>query len=112
MKNRVVSGVIIFIGFMLSPASWWNDAFVNIPLSYLISTLISYFFPVHFSFLFVAAYWFTNVLGLWLMHFGGSNLSGDVKKSTISQIFTIILYSALIFLLAKYNLVKPILGSQ
>ena len=32
--NRKMSGgVMAFIGFMLSPLSWWNDLFVNVPLA-------------------------------------------------------------------------------
>jgi len=32
-KRKVQGGMLGFIGFMLSPLSWWNDAFVNLPLA-------------------------------------------------------------------------------
>jgi len=30
-KPRIKGGIIVFIGFMLSPLPWWNDLFVNVP---------------------------------------------------------------------------------
>jgi hypothetical protein len=35
IKVRVKSFLVAIIGFILSPLSWWNDLFVNIPLAYL-----------------------------------------------------------------------------
>ena len=29
--RRVAGGFLGFIGYMLSPLSWWNDLFVNVP---------------------------------------------------------------------------------
>ena len=32
-KRKVCGGTLAFIGYMLSPLSWWNDLFVNWPLA-------------------------------------------------------------------------------
>jgi len=34
-KLKIKSFFIAVVGFVLSPLSWWNDLFVNIPLAYL-----------------------------------------------------------------------------
>lgn len=67
-------GVLTILGFLLSPLSWWNDLIVNFPLSYLIALPFgwldrSFFLPV-----FIGAYWFTNILGLFLMQKGCENM--------------------------------------
>ena len=57
-----------FIGFMLSPLSWWNDLFVNVPLAIAFAWVISLFYKPAFEVACVVGYWLTNVLGLVLMH--------------------------------------------
>jgi len=32
-KRKVTGGILGLVGFMLSPLSWWNDLFVNVPLA-------------------------------------------------------------------------------
>ena len=34
LGRKIKGGVVAMIGFLLSPLSWWNDAFVNIPIAY------------------------------------------------------------------------------
>jgi membrane protein implicated in regulation of membrane protease activity len=41
-KRKVTGGVLAFAGFMLSPLSWWNDLFVNVPLALVFAWLVSY----------------------------------------------------------------------
>jgi len=70
-KRGILLGSFLgFIGFLLSPLSWWNDAFVNVPLAYLGAWLISLFYKPGFAAAFVFCYWLTNILGLFLMHKG------------------------------------------
>ena len=40
-RRKLGGSVLAFVGFMLSPLSWWNDAFVNIPLALLFAWLMS-----------------------------------------------------------------------
>ena len=49
-----------FIGFMLSPLSWWNDLFVNVPLALAFAWLVSLFWPAVFTASFVLGYWLRN----------------------------------------------------
>ncbi len=57
------------IGYILSPASWWNDAVVNIPLALLAARLLEAAgVPLEAGF--TLAYWATNVAGMILMAVG------------------------------------------
>lgn len=104
MKRNVI---IAFIGLMLSPITWWNDPFVNIPLSYLAANIIAYFSPKLFHISFVLFYWFTNVLGIFLLYIGGKGLV-KTHIGRKKQVITVILYSTLVILLSIYGVIKPI----
>ncbi len=114
MKNRVEGGVIAFIGYILSPLSWWNDVFVNIPISYILSSLTILLLPRdYFPILFIIYYNFTNVLGFILMHLGteraikggGINLS---KKTVVKYVVVSVFYTALVYILSILGFLEPI----
>ncbi len=65
---------------MLSPATWWNDAFINIPIAYVFASLVAWLWPKAFLAAFVIFYWGTNVLGSWLLLKGGRELIGTALK--------------------------------
>ncbi|NCN45758.1 MAG: hypothetical protein COU63_02300 [Candidatus Pacebacteria bacterium CG10_big_fil_rev_8_21_14_0_10_36_11] len=103
--KKVKGGLLITIGFILSPLSWWNDLVVNFPLSYIIALPIglinqSFFLPA-----FIAAYWLTNILGLLFIHLGSKKIvetneqknqfNVEVKKT----LFWSFLYTILIVVL-------------
>jgi hypothetical protein len=69
---RLLKGSFIaLVGYILSPLSWWNDAFVNIPIALALAKLTAYFVNVDLYILFTIYYWLTNVAGLMMMYFGG-----------------------------------------
>lgn len=73
-KNRLGHMLLLTVGFILSPLSWWNDAVVNIPISYLLSLPFSALDERLYLPAFIVIYWVTNVLGLVMMHLGGKKL--------------------------------------
>src|SRR5271165_6794917 len=80
-KRKVTGSVVVLIGYMLSPLSWWNDMFVNVPLALAFAWVVSVFYKPAFSASLVLGYWLTNVLGFILMHKGGQQiLSNELKK--------------------------------
>jgi hypothetical protein len=97
-KRRVFDSLLATIGYILSPLSWWNDLFVNVPLSYAFSypfTLISesLFLPT-----FILGYWLTNWLGFILLHRGVAGLLSKNKPSmslrtsfVVAMVYTIII---------------------
>ena len=103
-----------FIGFMLSPLSWWNDLFVNVPLAVGFAWLVSLFYKPAFAASVVIGYWLTNVLGFVLMHRGGQKLlsSKETGKYSGRELFTDVvislLYTLLILFLVKLKILQPI----
>jgi hypothetical protein len=66
-KSRSWRFFIVFLGWMLSPATWWDDAFVNIPIAYLLASLVAWAGPRTFLVAFIVFYWGTNLLGSWML---------------------------------------------
>ncbi len=70
--RRLIGGFLVTVGYILSPASWWNDAFVNIPIAYVFAWAASKISPHLFLPVMVLAYWGTNVAGFLMMHVGAT----------------------------------------
>lgn len=70
MPERLKHTFIGLIGFILSPLSWWNDAFVNIPIAYVIAIPFGMISKSLFVPAMVISYWLTNIVGLLLLHAG------------------------------------------
>lgn len=108
MPERVKYTIVGLLGFLLSPLSWWNDAFVNIPLAYLFAipfSLVSK--SLHLPAL-ILGYWLTNIIGLVLMHIGARKLS-DGRMPPVEWKSTIAVgvgYTALIVGLALSGILK------
>ena len=106
------------LGFMLSPLSWWNDAFVNLPLAlafaWLVSSLCAESWKVAvFDVALIVGYWLTNLLGFVLLHRGARQLLARVDTTPVRSGFKKDLlvslgYTALIVLLIKFGVLKPI----
>ena len=102
---------IFFIGWMLSPATFWNDTFVNIPLSYIAACALSRLIPVNFAALVITMYWLSNALGLYLMYASGAPIlksRGGVLKEILGIIGTCAVYSLILIALAKFGILKPL----
>ena len=112
-KRKATGGVVAFIGYMLSPLSWWNDAFVNVPLALAFAWIVALFYKPAFEASWIVGYWLTNVLGFVLMHKGAEKVlrKQDKKYSwrdALRDFGISLLYTALIVLLLKLGIVKPI----
>ncbi len=99
---------LIGIGFILSPLSWWNDIFVNVPLAYLFAVPFSWIYEKLFLPFFVLGYIITNLLGLILMHHGIRNLFNKKKKQNLKKdIFITLIYVCIIVILTLLGVIKP-----
>src|SRR6266576_1363720 len=79
-KRKVHGGILGFIGFMLSPLSWWNDAFVNLPLALGFGWLVALVHRPAFEGGVIFGYWLTNVLGLVLLHKGVKEVTASAES--------------------------------
>ena len=77
MTGRLRGTLLGVLGFILSPFSWWNDMFVNIPLAYLFALPFSLISERLLLPALIVGYWLTNVLGLVLLHNSARKLAHD-----------------------------------
>src|SRR5258707_3138442 len=79
-QRKMTGGVLVFVGFMLSPVSWWNDLFVNVPLALAFAWVASLFYKRAFEASLILGYWLTNVLGFILMHKGAETMLREKSR--------------------------------
>jgi len=110
-QRKYGGGLLAFVGFMLSPLSWWNDAFVNIPLALLFAWGVSAFYPPAFEAGVVVGYWLTNVLGFVLLHKGAQQLLEERKaysrRELLKDAAISLAYTGLILALLQLKVLKP-----
>ena len=111
-KRKAQGGILGFIGFMLSPLSWWNDLFVNVPLAVAFAWVVSLVCKPAFMTAAIVGYWLTNVLGFFLMHKGAEKALTAGDKPYTARRFAVdlgvsLLYTLLIVLLARIGVLKP-----
>src|SRR5437867_3877846 len=112
-QRKVTGGILAVIGFMLSPLSWWNDLFVNVPLAVAFAWLGSLFYKPAFTPCVVVGYWLTNVLGFVLMHKGAQKMlsekpEGYSRRALLRDLGISLLYTGLILALVKLGVLRPI----
>ena len=113
LKRKLSGGTLAFIGFMLSPLSWWNDLFVNIPLALAFAWVVSLFWPAVFTASFVLGYWLTNVLGFVLLQKGAQQALSEkpqpyTRRQLLADLGISLAYTLLIVALIEYGVLKPL----
>ena len=108
-KRRQKDILLVSIGYILSPLSWWNDLVVNVPLAYLFSLPFSLISEQLFIPCFVLGYWFTNLLGFLMLHWGGKGLiySGRRTINVMSSLFVSVVYSLVIIIFVLLGWLEP-----
>ena len=112
-KRRFLGGLLAAIGFMLSPLSWWNDLFVNLPLAIAFAWVVSFFHKPAFDACVIIGYWLTNIVGLLLLHKGAVEIVSETdrkysRKALLTDIGVSLAYTALIIALLKLGILKPV----
>ncbi len=110
---RVAGGSIVaFIGYILSPASWWNDAFVNIPIAYVAASIASILNKDLFGPAFATAYLVTNIVGFLMMHTGAEiAVKGRPKltwKTLLKYAVVSAVYTAIAVFLVEIGIIEPL----
>ncbi|MEO0705833.1 MAG: hypothetical protein AAF050_09245 [Cyanobacteria bacterium J06649_5] len=84
MFKNLRGGALISLGYMLSPLSWWNDLFFNLPIAIAFGYIVSWIHPHWFIPGTVVGYWLSNVLGMVMMQFGAVDvfLPEDKQNTT------------------------------
>lgn len=74
MLKKISGGVLLVVGYLLSPLCWWNDLVFNLPVAYGIGWLCHLINPQFLLPGTIAGYWISNVIGMLLMQFGAIDL--------------------------------------
>jgi hypothetical protein len=112
-KRKASGGILAFVGYMLSPLSWWNDLFVNVPLALVFAWVVSFFYKPAFGGSLVLGYWLTNVLGFVLMQKGGEKIFSKQDKpytgrALLRDMAISLVYTGVIVFLVKVEILKPV----
>ncbi len=82
--KKALRAFIGFVGFMLSPFTPWNDAFVNVPLAIALAVPLSAFLPYPLAY--ALSYAFTDILGIALMVAAGKGIR-LTKRDLLETVF-------------------------
>jgi hypothetical protein len=112
-KRKVSGGILAAAGFMLSPLSWWNDLFVNLPLALAFAWLVSLVYKPAFEVSLIIGYWLTNIIGFILMHKGAHKLLTEKeqkysRRDLLRDVGISLGYTGLIVALVKFGVLRPI----
>ncbi len=83
--KKLRGGLLVGIGYMLSPLSWWNDLFFNLPVALLFAYLVSWMNPGWFMPAMLIGYWLSNVLGILMMQFGAMDMFLATEKRNLKR---------------------------
>lgn len=99
------------IGFMLSPLSWWNDVFFNLPIALGVGYAVSWLKADWFIPGTIAGYWLSNVLGILMMQFGAIEMvvgeeKRNVKREVLLGLGGSTLYTLIVIALAYFHVLE------
>ncbi|MEM9767598.1 MAG: hypothetical protein AAF892_06955 [Cyanobacteria bacterium P01_D01_bin.71] len=85
LSKKIRGGVLMGVGYMLSPLSWWNDAFFNLPIALVFGYATSWFHSEWFAPATLVGYWLSNVAGMVMMQFGTGDLVFDGDQRNLQR---------------------------
>jgi len=109
--SAFIKNTIFFIGWLLSPLTFWNDVFINIPIAYLCASLAIRFIRADFLLLVLIFYWLSNGFGVLMMCLSGKSIMQDKSnrlRSLVTFLITVMIYSVIIIILNRTGILKPI----
>lgn len=114
MRNlikKLRGGLLVGLGYMLSPLSWWNDLFFNLPIALVFGYALAWLNPDWFLGGTIAGYWLSNVAGIAMMQFGAMDMFATEEKRNIKRDLWLglggsTIYTIAIALLAYFNILQ------
>lgn len=105
LLKKLRGGALMGIGYLLSPLSWWNDLFFNLPIALVFGYGITWINPDWFLPGTVVGYWLSNVLGIVMMQFGAMDIFLPENKQNVQRDLLIGLGSTTLYTLIVSALV-------
>lgn len=110
--KKIRGGFFLIIGFLLSPMSWWNDLFFNLPIAYGFGYLCSFFSKDLLLPSAIAGYWLSNILGILLMQAGvmevlpNQSQERNLKKELLTGLVSSTVYTLIILILIHFKILE------
>ncbi|MEL6460535.1 MAG: hypothetical protein AAFQ91_20130 [Cyanobacteria bacterium J06621_15] len=105
MLKKIKGFLLIGVGYMLSPLSWWNDLFFNLPIAYLFGYMVSWISQDLFIPFTIIGYWISNILGIIMMQMGATDMFFENKEKNLKKDLLIGLGSSTLYTLLILGLV-------
>jgi uncharacterized MnhB-related membrane protein len=110
--KKLRGGFLLVIGFLLSPLSFWNDLFFNLPIAYGFGYACSLLNPDLLLPCSIGGYWLSNIIGILMMQVGAVDVfqeqpkERNLKKELLTGLVSSTVYSLLIVALVQFNILQ------
>ncbi len=100
--KKLGGGLLLILGYLLSPLCWWNDLLFNLPIAYCFGYICSWLSSNLLLPGLIVGYWISNIAGILLMQIGalevfqGENEKRDLKKELLTGLISSTAYTILI----------------
>jgi hypothetical protein len=112
LSKKLKSGLLVAIGYLLSPLCWWNDLIINLPIAYCFGYICSLFSPELLIPCSFAGYWISNIAGILLMQIGAVNMlqgtpqERNLKKDLLIGVASSTAYTIAILALIQFKFIN------
>lgn len=116
MLKKLRGGFFLVIGYLLSPLSFWNDLFFNLPIAYFFGYICSWLSPDLLLPCSIVGYWLSNIAGILLMQVGAVDVFSkepaerNWKKELLTGVVSSTAYTLVILALIQFKILDaPVL---
>jgi len=110
--KKIRGGLLLAIGYLLSPLCWWNDIFFNLPIAYAFGYICSWLSPDLLFPCTIVGYWLSNIVGILLMQLGTLDVFTDkpkeknLKKELLTGLVSSTAFTVVIVALIHFNVLE------
>jgi hypothetical protein len=110
--KKIRGGLLLAIGYLLSPLCWWNDIFFNLPIAYAFGYIFSWLSPDLLFPCTIVGYWLSNIAGILLMQLGTLDVFTDkpkeknLKKELLTGLVSSTVFTVVIVALIHFNVLE------
>ena len=110
--KKIRGGLLLAIGYLLSPLCWWNDIFFNLPIAYAFGYICSWLSPDLLFPCTIVGYWLSNIAGILLMQLGTLDVLADkpkeknLKKELLTGLVSSTAFTVVIVALIHFNVLE------
>lgn len=111
LLKKLRGGFFLVIGYLLSPLSFWNDLFFNLPIAYLFGYVCSLISPNLLISCSILGYWLSNIAGILLMQVGAMDVfqeqpQRNIKKELLMGLLSSVVYTIVILALVQLKILQ------